>query len=1148
MAFEELNIYNGITKDNVVLGYNENTNSSIYNVDVYNGGKLTNATIPAGSMTNDGYYDNLGEIEIYSGGVASNLYISGGELNVQLGGSAYNIHWTPGYGEVEIENGATATFASNYSGVYLNSSGAFSHADTMYDVELNTSYSPSGYYWDAPYCNAYVMNGGKLTGSIANGAQVHVWSGGSVDDVTVLEYGELVVSQNASATNIEVMSGGFLEATSGSYVTGLEADGGSVIEFSIAPDTVFAGTSNGKKFNFSSIASDFDVSWGMEMEVLSGGSAVKVYACEGGTIDFYQGAYGSGVVVEDGGKIGMAVAPGTYVQGTIGGKSFVNSAGRLSDITIPGGDLTICSGGSASNIVLENGKIEIYNGGTANGVTLRAGEDYYTDENGETYYYGVESELSVDHGGVLFNGTVEGEGCYVDVEDGGYANNLYIGSGAYLHVIDGTVVGLNAEKGATIFCAVNPYTCLQGTSAGRAVDINGGVINGMVIESNDDDYSHEGNLVLEYEGDCTYNNTFVNGAEWYVENWSYGDSTTTITIDNTVSNDGYIYLYNANANNTLLNNGSMYIGYDSVANNTTLEYAAEMDVYGGSATNTSINNGTMYVGWSGVAENTSINNYYCSMTVDGGTARNTVVNNGSYLNIQYDGQAYGTVGNDSYIDVNGSATDTTLNNGFMNVWGEAKNTTIEYAGTLTVGYGGMAENVKVNNGYLVVAEYGSAECINVYNPYCAVTNYGGSIDNIVFHAGNAYIEEGSVHRAVMNSGSYMKVGSDGSVENSVFNDSYLDVYGSGYSVTLNNGYTNVWSGAEINTFTAEYAATITLAQDGKAFGTILNNGYLVVAGGNASASVVNNSYCAMTVYSGVADGITLNAGNLYVHDGWITGTTAEKAAYISVQSTGEINGTTINGGFMDVNGYAFATDMNGGFINVWGGAEIADTTIDGGATVTVAAGGHAEDTSIEYGWMHLTNGATASNTSVENGTLYLKAGSTHSGELTFGENGKAVAEAGAVIDLDVNEYTAALDMSRVSGNVSYTLTEDIISPGTTHELAVGAENFTGTIAVTVGGTLIGNLSANGAAIVSNGISYQLINNSGWLGLEVTNADSMLDEAVSESTSLIAADASTADDLYTGESLNYPADTALGAASIENLTSQDTDKSKFALIA
>ena len=535
------------------------------------------------------------------------------------------------------------------------------------------------------------------------------------------------------------------------------------------------------------------------------------------------------------------------------------------------------------------------------------------------------------------------------------------------------------------------------------------------------------------------------------------------------------------------------------------------------------------------------------MTVSG-TARNTVVNNGSYLNIQYGGQAYGTVGNDSYIDVNGSAADTTLNNGFMNVWGEAKNTTIEYAGTLTVGNGGMAENVSVNNGYLVVAEYGSAECINVYNPYCAVTNYGGSIDNIVFHAGNAYIEEGSVHRAVMNSGSYMKVGSYGSVEDSVFNDSYLDVYGSGYSVTLNNGYTNVWSGAEINTFTAEYAATITLAQDGKAYDTTLNNGYLVVAGGNASASVVNNSYCAMTVYSGVADGITLNAGNLYVHDGWITGTTAEKAAYISVQSTGEINGTTINGGFMDVNGYAFATDMNGGFINVWGGAEIADTTIDGGATVTVAAGGHAEDTSIEYGWMHLTNGATASNTSVENGTLYLKAGSTHSGELSFGENGKAVAEAGAVIDLDVNEYTAALDMSRVSGNVSYTLTEDIISPGTTHELAVGAENFTGTIAVTVGGTLIGNLSANGAAIVSDGISYQLINNSGWLGLEVTNADSMLEEAVAESTSLFAADASAADDLYTGESLIYPADTALGAASIENLTSQDTDKSKFALIA
>ena len=52
-------------------------------------------------------------------------------------------------------------------------------------------------------------------------------------------------------------------------------------------------------------------------------------------------------------------------------------------------------------------------------------------------------------------------------------------------------------------------------------------------------------------------------------------------------------------------------------------------------------------------------------------------------------------------------------------------------------------------------------------------------------------------------------------------------------------------------------------------------------------------------------------------------------------------------------------------------------------------------------------------------------------------------------------------------NVSYTLTEDVISSGTTHELAVGAENFTGTIAVTKDGGQIEALS--GATVSSRAI-------------------------------------------------------------------------------
>ena len=220
----------------------------------------------------------------------------------------------------------------------------------------------------------------------------------------------------------------------------------------------------------------------------------------------------------------------------------------------------------------------------------------------------------------------------------------------------------------------------------------------------------------------------------------------------------------------------------------------------------------------------------------------------------------------------------------------------------------------------------------------------------------------------------------------------------------------------------------------------------------------------------------------------------------------------------------------------------------------ISSGGVANSTTVNSGgYMYIYAGGVANSTTMSGGRIFISSGGVHHGDLQIADGAVVSAYSGAIIDFTVAKQSADDDylinnLSLISGAPTYTITVAENQAYGTYELAQGAENFTGTIAVTVGGTLIGNLSANGAAIVSNGISYQLINNSGWLGLEVTKADSMLDEAVAESTSLIAADAASADDLYIGESLIYPADTALGAASVESLTSQDTDKSKFALIA
>ena len=63
-----------------------------------------------------------GRLNVSSGGTANETTVnSRGCLVVRSGGTALNVIWTPCVGDVYIEDGATATFVSSYSGAYFGS-------------------------------------------------------------------------------------------------------------------------------------------------------------------------------------------------------------------------------------------------------------------------------------------------------------------------------------------------------------------------------------------------------------------------------------------------------------------------------------------------------------------------------------------------------------------------------------------------------------------------------------------------------------------------------------------------------------------------------------------------------------------------------------------------------------------------------------------------------------------------------------------------------------------------------------------------------------------------------------------------------------------------------------------------------------------
>jgi len=239
-------------------------------VFIYNGGVANGATVnggflnvPSGGTANSTTV-NGGDLNVSSGGTANSTTVNGGKMLVSNGGTATDIDWTPCVGSVYVEDGAYATFVSQYKGCYFGSNDILLSSGMTLENKIvsgsmyvfasgtanNTTVNGSGYMcifsggtalnidWtpcvgsvyveDGAYAtfvsqykgcylgssNALLSSGMTLENKIVSGS-MYVFASGTAYSTTVSRGGRMYVSSGGTVNATTVNSSGYLHIFSG---------------------------------------------------------------------------------------------------------------------------------------------------------------------------------------------------------------------------------------------------------------------------------------------------------------------------------------------------------------------------------------------------------------------------------------------------------------------------------------------------------------------------------------------------------------------------------------------------------------------------------------------------------------------------------------------------------------------------------------------------------------------------------------------------------------------------------------------------------------------------------------------------------------------------------------------------------------------
>ena len=385
-------------------------------MEIWSGGTATDTTVSPGcqvEVKSGGSADlttvsNGGSMSVYTGGIADRTILSGGTLTIYEGGTATNVEWTPFSGMLRVSMGAYVTYATKCTGVYYGEGNVLvSQADVIENKNL--------YGW---YNDIYVMSGGLAKNTtVGSGAAIWIHSGGTASSTVINAHTTAYIFSGGSADDLKANGYGTVIVHSGGTATNLTV--GYHYELCIAPGTYIQGTCGENAFEIADgVMSGGTMGSYGEIHVSSGGIAEDVTLYYGSDYSDY------------------------YVEMN------VHSGGIASNITLKREDsyLRVSSGGRADSTSVESGGCLYVFGGTADHNTVHSRGNLYV-------YSGAVNDTTVESGGNLCLSS----GCR-------HAGRLTMEQGAYVSaesgsILDFSLVGVEAGTEAL----VNDLAIIQGS-------------------------------------------------------------------------------------------------------------------------------------------------------------------------------------------------------------------------------------------------------------------------------------------------------------------------------------------------------------------------------------------------------------------------------------------------------------------------------------------------------------------------------------------------------------------------------------------------------------------------------------------------------------------------------------------------------------
>ena len=753
--------------ETIVVGYGVTSTALVISSEntliVSNGGTVNSTTVnyalikvSSGGTAIETNVISYGKMVVYSSGTAvSTIVDNNGLMDVSAGGTAMSTI-VDNNGEMDVSAGGTAVKTTVNSGgrVYVMDDG----------TATSTTLNPGGYMRviSGGVANSTIASGTRVDSITVNSSIVSVTKGGTVNDITVIEYGSMAV-YSATANNITVNSEGYVYISGGGLANSATVNvGGSMKVFDGGLAT--SNTLNGGCFVLSAggTANSITVSSHGWM-VLFGGTANSTTVNSGGYIDVYYGKLTGPLTIVEGAEV---LVSGGVIDFDISALQPDNTA-LVNNLSLIQGQPTYTVTVSATQgfgiYVLAEGatgftgsvsvRCEETNRGAVNVGSNLKGEEYeyfLANSSGtltlaffRSFSSGLVLENSsfiVNSGELVTNASVNGSGS-LEVLSGGVANYTAVSRGSMtmnggtandtivsrgtMTMNGGTANDTTVSGGGRMF--VSGGTANDTTvSGGGRMFVSGGTVNnttihfaevtvggGTAVSTTLDDVAH---LILSSGG--TANKTTMRGSEdTFVLSGGTANDTTisngTMTVSEGTANattmsGGVMRLSGGTANDTIVSGGSLRVR-GGTANDTIVD-GGIMVMSAGTANSTTVSGGTMLMRSGGTANSTTVSGGTESggtMTISAGTANDTIVDGG--VMILSGGMANDTILSGGSMRVRGgTANDTIVSGGVMVMSNGTVNDTIVSGGSMILRSGGTANRTIVSGGTMDV----SSGCAN----------------------------------------------------------------------------------------------------------------------------------------------------------------------------------------------------------------------------------------------------------------------------------------------------------------------------------------------------------------------------------------------------------------------------------------------------